>query len=164
MSQTDTRADVSKMFQQAAALFENAMEAGIKLQEQTTKSFSRMMSQLGSPETWQQRTQAAVEQTLSTAQQNLDETMRVMTENAKTSLDLLQEAFENRPGESGGDAETKTRELWETAMGSLRRNTEVMVQANNRVLESWKEIAKIMRGDAAEVSSSSPEGGTTTTE
>ena len=47
-------------------------------------------------------------------------------------------------GVSAGEAQEKSREMWETAVGSLRRNTEVMVQANSRLLQSWRDMAKIL--------------------
>ena len=66
----------------------------------------------------------------------------MMNDNAKLSFELLEKAFNSRQTEGVEDGATKVRELWETAMGGLRRNTEVLVQANSRLLESWKEVAK----------------------
>jgi hypothetical protein len=67
----------------------------------------------------------------------------MMTENAKTSLELLEKAFQTRSVESDPDGRVRSREMWETAMGSLRKNMEMMVQANARVIESWGGIVKI---------------------
>jgi hypothetical protein len=138
------------MFEQAAKLFESAMQAGIKIQEQSAHSLSEMLGGFGSPQQWQQRTQAAVEEAMATAQKSFDEAIQAMNENAKASVDMLQKAFEARHGESASDTQARTREMWETAIGSLRRNTEVMLQANNRVMESWREMAGIMRGQSGE--------------
>jgi type I site-specific restriction endonuclease len=135
----------NEMFEQAAKLFETAIQAGIKMQEEAVHSLGDMMRGLGSPQQWQKQTQAALEQAFTAAQQNVDETIRMMNENAKTSLDLLQKAFDACQDGSPAETRAHAREMWETAIGSLRRNTEVMLQANNRVLESWREMAKLMR-------------------
>jgi sialic acid synthase SpsE len=140
-------ANVNQMFEQAAKLFENALQAGIRIQQESTKSLTEMMSKAGSPQEWQKKAQTAMEQAFTTAQTNADEAIGVMNENAKSSLELLQKAFDSRQPESASDVQARAREAWETAIGSLRRNAEVMVQSSNRVVESWKEIAKIMRAE-----------------
>ena len=136
-------ANVNEMFEQAAKLFENALQAGIRIQQESSKSLMEMMSQAGSPQQWQKKAQTAMEQAMAIAQKNVDEALGVMNENAKSNLELLQKAF-SRPVESASDIQARTSEAWETAIGSLRRNAEMMVRSSNRVLESWNEIAKIM--------------------
>ena len=137
-----TKGNVHDVFGQAARLFQNAIEAGVRVQEESAKSFSDMMGRLAAPVDWQQRTQATLDQAMGAAQQNWQEALRVMNDNAKLSFELLEKAFNSRQTEGVEDGATKVRELWETAMGGLRRNTEVLVQANSRLLESWKEVAK----------------------
>ncbi|MFZ5831968.1 MAG: hypothetical protein ACOY3P_17935 [Planctomycetota bacterium] len=135
-----------QVFEQAAKLYESAVHAGIQIQEHTLKSLGETMGSFGSPADWQKRNEAAAWQALGAAQKNTDDAIRMMNENAKTCVDLLQSAFNVRQDESSAETQGHVREMWETAIGSLRRNIEVMLQANNRVLESWREIMKIMNG------------------
>jgi hypothetical protein len=141
----------TELFEQAARTFQSALEAGMSIQRETTKWFSQALGGLGSPQDWQARQQAVMEEGFSLARKNTDAAIQMMNENAKASLDLLDKAFQARLPESDSDSDAYTRahEAWETAMGSLRKNTEMMVHANTRVVESWTQIAKIVLGDAA---------------
>lgn len=138
----DPSPKTNEMFHQAAKLFETAVQSGIKMQEEAVRSLGEMIDSLGSPQQWRQKTEAAAEKALGAVQQNVDEAIRMMNENAKASLDLLQKAFDAGREESSSDSQARLREMWETTIGSLRRNTEVMLQANNRVVESSRKSSR----------------------
>ena len=59
-----TKGNVHDVFGQAARLFQNAIEAGVRVQEESAKSFSDMMGRLAAPVDWQQRTQATLDQAM----------------------------------------------------------------------------------------------------
>ena len=118
--------------------------AGITMQQESTKWFSETLRGLGSPQQWQARNEAATQQATSTFQKNVDAGLQMMNDNAKTSLELLEKAFQARPAESDPDGRVRGREMWETAIGALRKNMEMMVTANARVIESWGGIVRIV--------------------
>ena len=151
---------INEMFGQAARFFQTALEAGIKIQEQSAQALTEMIGGLGSPQQWRERAEAAMEKTVAVGQQNMEEALRIMDDNTKNSLELLEKAFKARQPESAEDLAAKSREMWETAVGSLRRNTEVMIQASGRMVKSWSEIAQIFRSDLAGGSTNgqSPQG------
>jgi hypothetical protein len=134
----------SQMFGQAAKMFQTAMEAGAKMQEDSAKSLNEMISGLGAPQEWQKHAQDAMEKAIAMMQQNMDEALNVVNENTKTSLELLEKAFSARQTDAPADVQARAKEMWETALGSLRRNTEVIVQANSRLVQSWQEMAQIL--------------------
>lgn len=134
----------SELFEQAARAFETAVQAGITTQREFAKWLTDAMGGLGSPEQWQNRSRAAADEAISMVRKNTDEAIQMMNENAKASLGLLEKAFQARTTDPDSDAETRIRESLETAMGSLRKNMEVIVHANARALESWSQITKIM--------------------
>jgi hypothetical protein len=122
-----TTAGPNELFGQAIETFESAVRTGVKMQEEYT----------------------LINESIQMAQKNFDEAVRVMNQNTKTGLELMQRAFEARQASSTSDAQTRTREIWETALGALRNNTEAVVQANSRMLETWTELAKRFRTSAA---------------
>jgi len=143
---TSTIPDASELFGQASRAFEAALKQGIKIQEESAKWMTDMMSDFGSPKKWQERTQAVMEEAVAAAQKNVDEAIRLMNQNAQTSIDLMQKAMEARQSESAADAQTTMREWWESLMGAMRTNTQAVLQANNRLVESWAGIARKMDG------------------
>jgi hypothetical protein len=142
MSTTKTAPDASELFGQSMRMFESAMRTGAKMQEESARWFSSMVTNFGSPQGWQKRTEEMMAETLNVTQKNVEEALKVMNQNAKTGLELLQKAFEARQADDSTDAQSKSRELWETALGALRSNTEAMLQANARLAETWAEVAR----------------------
>ncbi|MEN6495425.1 MAG: hypothetical protein ABFD16_14185 [Thermoguttaceae bacterium] len=143
-----TTVGANELFGQAIETFEAAMRTGVKMQEEYTRWFTGMLSDVGSPQEWQSKSQAIISDSIQMAQKNFDESVRMMNQNTKTGLELMQRAFEARQAGSTSDAQAKTREIWETALGALRNNTEAVVQANSRMLETWAELAKRLRATA----------------
>lgn len=148
MGASETKKDAaSEMFGQAAKMFQTAMEAGAKLQEESAKSLNELISGLGEPQKWQKQAQETMGKAATVVQQNADEAMKVVQENTKTSLELLEQAFNARQSEKPADVQDRTREMWETAIGAMRRNTEVIVHANGRMVQSWQEMAQLLGGN-----------------
>jgi hypothetical protein len=147
MSATKTAPDASELFGQSMRMFETAMRTGAKVQEESARWFSGMVSNMASPQGWQKRTEEVINETISITQKNVEEALRVMNQNARTGIELLQKAFEARQADSPTDAQTKSRELWETALGALRANTEAVLQANSRWAESWAEVTRRLAGE-----------------
>lgn len=146
MSTTTTGAN--ELFNQAIETFETAIRTGVKMQEEYARWFTHMLGDVGSPQQWQSKGQTIISESMQMAQKNFDEAIRMMNENARTGLELMQRAFETRQAGSTSDAQARTREIWETALGALRNNTEAVVQANSRMLETWAELAKKLRSGA----------------
>ncbi len=141
--------DASSLFDQAVETYEAALKTGVKIQEETTRWWSQMMTDLGSPQNWQQRAQQVLNDAIPTAQKSFDESVKVMNQNAATCLDLLQKAMETGQSESMADAQNKTRQLWESSLNALRTNTQAMISANGRIMESWAALAR-QNGAAAQ--------------
>jgi hypothetical protein len=133
----------TELFEQATRVFDNAMRAGMTMQQESTKWFTETLRGLSSPQQWQAKNQAAAEQAMSTFQKNVDAGLQMMNDNAKTSLELLEKAFQARTSDADPDGRVRTREMWESAMGALRKNMEMMVVSNARVIEAWGGIVRI---------------------
>jgi hypothetical protein len=145
---TATTANFSELFEQSARLFENALKAGITVQQDSAKWFTDTLRGLGVSQQWQTKNQAALEKAMAAVQKNVDEGVQLMSDNVKSSLELLDKAFQARHTDSEAESRDRAREIWEGAVASLRKNTETMVQANARVVESWATIARMMCGVA----------------
>jgi hypothetical protein len=147
---TATTADFSELFEKSASLFENALKAGVTVQQDSAKWFADTLRGLGVSQQWPSKNKAALETALAAAKKNVNEGVQLMSENVKASLDLLDKAFQARHTDSEAENRDRAREMWEGAVASLRKNTETMVQANARVIESWASIARMMCGEAAQ--------------
>ena len=105
-----------EMFGQATRAFEAAIQSGIKLQEESVKFLTEMFSEMSSPEKWQKTTQAMINGMVDSSRKSMEEAVQVMNENAKTSLELLQQAFHSPPTDAE-EAQARATSLWEAACG-----------------------------------------------
>jgi hypothetical protein len=143
---TATSTNPSDLFRQAIETFQSAIRTGVKIQEESARRFAEMMRDFGSPLEWQKNTQAMVDEAIKATQRSVDESMRLMNHNAQLAMSLWQKAFDSRPVPSAQEGQARSEELWQSALGALRTNTQVILQANARVLESWAQLAKEFTG------------------
>ena len=133
-----------QLVDQATRMFQTALEAGIKIQEESTKTLTDLMKNGASAQHWQDRARSVMDQSFSCAKENMDAAIQVVNENTKIGLELLAKALDARHTTTEADVQSRTKEAWETSVGSLRRNTELLVQVNHRLLESWQQVTKIV--------------------
>ena len=156
-SEKSPQTAVDEMFSQAAQMFQQALAAGIGFQQQSTKALTDIIGGFSSPQKWQEQAQTNMEQMMASAEKSMNDAIDLMTENSRTSLELLEKAFEARQEMLKGDGQARAQELWETALGSFVRNAEVIMQANNRMVESWHKMADILH-ESSDASTAESDG------
>ena len=82
------------LFRQAVETFQSAIKTGVKIQEESARRFTEMFRDFGSPMEWQKNAQAMVNEAITAAQRNIDESIRLMNHNAQMAMSLLEKAFE----------------------------------------------------------------------
>lgn len=135
-------AKMQDLFDQALETFGGALRAGVKFQEDMTHWWNDAMGQFGSVQEWQKKSCAVLTDAIPTAQKSADEFMKVVDQNYRCGMDLLKRTLETGRCESTAEAQAKTQDIWEQAMGAMRSNAQAMAQANVRSMESWAEFFK----------------------
>jgi len=128
------------LFQQALGSFETALRTGMKLQEDSMRRCVEILRDVGSPLEWERTVPAKVGKAIAAMQQNVDQSVRFMNENADQTVNLMELALQMH--RTNGDAKEEEAYFWTYALNAMRTNTEIIRQANTRVLESWGELAK----------------------
>lgn len=72
----------------------------------------------------------------------MEESVRLMEHNSRTSLDLLKKATEAGCSMSLSEAQNKLRDLWETSLEALNQNAQAVTRTNARVVESWMDFMR----------------------
>ena len=128
------------LFQQAMESFETALRAGMKLQEESVQRCVEILRDVGSPLEWERTVPAKVTKAITAMQQNVDQSIRFMNENAQQTVNLMEMALQmHRQDPEQYDEESY---FWTYAVNAMQANAEIIRQANARVLESWAELAK----------------------
>jgi hypothetical protein len=154
MSNSATPNNLSDLFRQAAETYQSALKTGLKFQEETSQVVSDMVRDWSCPGEWQKKTQALVSDAIAVAQKNMEEAIRLMSQSATATMSMLQKSFEGPQQMASVNADAKNYEWWESALGAMRTNTEAVLQANARMLDSWTELAKKFNSEAVEAARS----------
>lgn len=138
------------LFRQAMKAWETAAEAGVKMQEECAKWVREMFCESSSLSNWLENGQKAMNEAVAKSQENVDEAISLMNQQAEASLKLIQKALEVRAGESPSDAPKKLTDWWQAALETMRINNQAVLKANSRILSTWSEMARKVNGDAAD--------------
>jgi hypothetical protein len=135
----------SDLFKQAVEACQTALRTGAQVQEEATRRFTELLCDVGSPLNWQKNAQSMVNEAIIAAQKNVDASIGVINQNARTAMTMMQRAFEARPADGAAQetADSTVDSFWESALTALRTNTQLVFEANSRLLESWAQLVQI---------------------
>lgn len=131
----------SELFEQAMKNYEQALQAGVKLQQDSAKWWTEIMAQAGSPQEWQAKMNEQMLDSIPVFQKRMEETVKVIEQSSRTSLDLVKQAFEVSKAESVATAQAKMQGLWEDSLQALRTNAAAYSQQNTKWVETWVQFA-----------------------
>ena len=99
---------------------------------------------------WYEKGQKVMSEAIAQSQENVNEAISLMNQQAEASLKLIQKAVEVRDGESPADAPKKLTDWWQAALETMRINNQAVLKANSRILSTWSEMARKVNGEAAD--------------
>jgi hypothetical protein len=146
---TATR-DGEDLFRQAICAWESAVDSGVKMQEECAHWLRQMCCDTNALSEWYNRGQAVAGKTISKAQENIDEVVRVMNQNVESGVRLIQKALEARQAETASNVRQRIGDWWQTALEAMRTNTQSVFQANSRMLSIWSELARQVNSETAD--------------
>jgi hypothetical protein len=138
------------LFRQAMRAWETAAEAGVKMQVECAKWVRQMFCESSTLTDWYEKGQKVMGEAIAKSQENVDEAIRLMNQQAEASLALVHKALEVRDAESPADGPKKLTEWWQAALETMRINNQSVLKANSRILGTWSEMARKVNGEAAD--------------
>jgi len=139
-----------ELFRQAMRAWETAAEAGVKMHEECAKWVRQMFCESSTFNDWYETGQNVMSGAIAKSQENVDEAIRLMNQQAEASLKFIHEALEVRNAESPADGPKKLTGWWQAAVETMRINNQAVLKANSRILNTWSEMARKVNGDAAD--------------
>ena len=129
-----------ELFHQAMEAFEATVRVGMKLREESVQRCVEILRDVGSPLEWERTVPVKVTKAIAAMQQNVDQSIRFMNENAQQTVNLMEMALQMH--RTNSDANEEGDRFWTDALNAMRTNAQIIGQANARILESWGELAK----------------------
>jgi len=133
---TKDKAQNYELFEQALKNYEQALQAGLKLQQESAKWWTDLLAQSGSPQEWQARFNELASESMAAAQKRMEENLKLVDQSSRTGLDLLKQAVDATKADSVSSGQAKLQELWEASLAALRANATAINQANTKLVES----------------------------
>ena len=137
-----TKAPGTDQFEQAVRNYEQALKTGVRLQEDCGKWWTDAFTQTTGPQDWEKAASSVLNEVFPAAQKNVEETLRLMEQNSRASLDLFKKATETFQSTSVADGQARVQKLWQTSLDLLHQNAQAMTQTNARLVETWTMFAQ----------------------
>jgi hypothetical protein len=144
----NTKQPLSEVIEQALKNYQQALEAGLKAQEETAKWWTEFTAQEDSPADWHKRWSTAAIQMIPVLQKRMEESLRLLDQSGRSSLELLKQACQLVGSDSATSAQQKMGDLWEASLQALRKNALTVSQANAKAMESWMNLFSSPLGPA----------------
>ena len=135
-----TKSPISELMEQAMKNYEQGLQASLKVQEESSRWWTDFMSQTIATPDWQKGWKSTANQTIPVVQKRMEESLRLLEQSSRTSLELLKKALEVTCSDTSANAQSKLQELWESSLEALRTNARSVAQANSKFVESWMQL------------------------
>lgn len=133
---------VTDLFEQALKSYEQALKTGMKMQEESARVLSDLVTQVSSPQDWQKQMKSVTDDFIPQTQKSVDEGLKLMEQSSKSGIELLKKAVAVGQPTTAPDAQAKILGLWESTLNAMRDTAMAVTQANNKAIESWIAYAR----------------------
>jgi cell division septum initiation protein DivIVA len=132
-----TKTQGHELLEQAMKNYEQALQAGLKLQQESARWWMELATRTGSPQEWQSRFNEMSCDSMASMHKGMEENLKLVEQSSRASVDLLKKAMDAGKADTVSAGQAKMQELWDTSLEALRANTTAINQVNAKWVESW---------------------------
>lgn len=135
---TKAQAQTIGLMEETMRTYEQSIRTGLKMQEEASKWWINMFNQTAASQDWQRRVTRIVEEWIPVAQEGLDESMKMMEQNARVGMDLMKRTVEAvQCSAIPRESQIRWMDLWECSAKTLRSNAQSMNAVNEKAFGSF---------------------------
>lgn len=142
MTTEDKTKPATDLLEQALKNYEQAWRTGAKMQEESARFFSNLVTQAAGPQDWQKRVKAMTDDFIPQTQKSLDEGLKLLEQNSRASVELLKKAVGAAQSTSPQEVQTRLLGLWEASLNTMRETMVSVTQSHQKAVESWMSYAR----------------------
>lgn len=142
MTTEDKTKPVNDLMDQALKNYEQAWKTGARMQEESARFFSNLVTQSVGPQDWPKRVKALTDECIPQTQKYLDDGLKLLEQNSRTSVELLKKAVSAAQATSPQEAQARLLGLWEGSLNTMRDTMVTVTQAHQKAVESWMSYAR----------------------
>lgn len=133
---------VSEILDQGLKNYEQALRAGLKIQEEAGRCWTNLLNQAVSPQDLQKRIQSMANEVIPATQKSMEGYLAMLEHSGRTSIELIKKGMEAAQTTSYPDMQAKVVEFCESSLKSLKANTQAVVDINGKAIDSWLAFVK----------------------
>jgi hypothetical protein len=132
----------TELFEQAIKNYDHAFQAALKAQEDAVTLLMDCAGKFQAPKDLQKRFTTSIGESLPIVQKRIEESLHLVEQSSRTTIELLKQAFDTAKVDSGAAAQSKVQDLWEASLQTVRTNAQALTQLNAKAVESWVQCAQ----------------------
>jgi len=144
----ETRQHFRNSAETAQRTYEQATQAGQKIQEQAGAWWSKVMNS-----EWQKQVISFSEiatETVPLAQRNVEQLMKLMDKSCRSGVEMIKKAAEVMPAQGNGDMQSAWMELWVSGSRAAQTNSHAMMELGTTAIDSWTQFVRKVAKTAPE--------------
>jgi hypothetical protein len=139
-SKKATSASINKFFQEGLRSYEEALKAGMQLQEESANFWKYLLLRLGSPQEFQAKLESITADAFPKARERMEEFVETFNRTSNQTIDLLDKMLSIHHATSVPDAQRRVLDLIESSLTALRVNLHSTLNMNAKIIADWKEL------------------------
>lgn len=133
---------VNELFEQTMKNYEQALKTGLKLQEESTKCWTGLMTQVTTPQDLQKKIKTMADDLIPQTQKSIEDCIKLIEQNSRTNLELLKKAVSAAQATTLQEAQQRFLGFWEASLNAMRDTAQSVTQTNNKAIEGWMEFIR----------------------
>jgi hypothetical protein len=138
----------NELFDQAMKSFEESVQYGLKVQTESIQCWNDLIRKAEIPNDWKKKVEAVLKETLPTVEKNTKDALALMESNRQASLALLNQALQAVNSQSVSEYQSNVQGIWESGLDAIRKNSELLVQANAKAIDQWSQFVTKVTANA----------------
>lgn len=141
----DQEKAMSDMADKAMKNYEQALRAGVKLQEEAVRCWTNVLNQTASPQDWQRRLTnltALTSEMMPMTQRRMEEMLELVEANSRAGAELMKKAVDAAQSPVPADSQAKWMDFATSSLGAARCTAEAMTQIGTRAIDSWIDFVR----------------------
>jgi hypothetical protein len=145
-----SKAPASELFDQALKNYEQALRAGLKIQEDAGAYWTKLFNQAAVRPDFQKQITSLANDTIPPTQKYMEGCLELLEQNSRASVELMKKSMEAVQTPNLAESQGKLMDFCESSLKSVKANAQAVVDMNSKAIDSWMSVVRKATADVVE--------------
>ena len=136
------KAPASELFDQALKNYEQALRAGVKVQEEAAAYWTKVYNQAVSRPALHKQLTSLANEVIPPTQKYLAGCLEILEQNSSATIDLMKKGVEAVQTGNPADYQSKLVEFCESSLKTAKAQGQAAIDLNSKAIDSWLAMAR----------------------